>query len=139
MKKPKKKLVQKLFGSSIILIIGLLILSYIFISLGKEYVRRYQVNKEIERLRAEVEKQESNNLKLVDLVDYLNSEQFIEKEARQKLGYKKPGENVVVIKEGSLVQNQPDANDQNSSEDKIAEEIKRSSNPIKWRIYFFGS
>lgn len=139
MKKPKKKLLKRLFGSSIILIIGLLVLAYIFVSLGKEYIRRYQVNKEIDQLQEEVEKLESDNLKLVDLVDYLNSDQFIEKEARQKLGYKKPGENVVVIKEGNYIENQADANNPDVLENQIAEEIKRSSNPKKWWIYFFES
>ena len=138
MKAPKKTWLKRILGSSIITLIGLVVFAYIFMSFGREYIRRYQVNKEIDRLQKEVEKMEGENLKFVELTDYLNSNQFIEKEARDKLGYGKTGENSVIIEKDSQTNNSL-VEQADGSTAKVAENIKALPNPNKWWFYFFNN
>ncbi len=85
---------------------------------------KYQVDKQISELQARADRIRGENQQLSDLVKYLNTPQYQEKEAREKLNLKKDGEYVV-----GLPKDQPDDQTQTAE--------AQQSNPRKWFDYFF--
>lgn len=66
--------------------------------LARETLRSRQIDREIEALRAEAESLRARNFEIAALTSSLDDEEFLEREARLKLGLKKAGEDVVVLK-----------------------------------------
>lgn len=122
---------KRILPSRIFLVLGVIILILFSISLSKEIIRRYDVNREINQLKTEVEELEKRNAELAELIQYLNTESFQEKEARTKLGMAKPGEKVVVIPEVKEEQTEgtPSLSPPN---------LEELSNPQRWWNYFFS-
>jgi len=121
----------RILRSRLFLIGGVAMLVLVSIALSKEVVRRYAVNREINQLKKDVEDLEKRNAELSDLIQYVNTEDFQEKEARTKLGMAKPGEKVVVI---------PDVPEQQPEEGTIntPANLEEMSNPQRWWNYFFS-
>ena len=138
---PKKKLLSKIIFHQITLfIIGIIIIILISIPLAKKISRQYKVNQEINDLEKEINDLKKKNLELNELLSYIESDQFIEEQARLKFNYKKEGEELVVIK------NEESANYQNQNTDlnnkNIAQGIykkNKTSNPYNWWEYFFNN
>ncbi|MFH1173029.1 MAG: septum formation initiator family protein [bacterium] len=127
----EKKFFKRIFSSKLFLLAVFIILALLLLSLGKNFIKRYQVNREIARLEAEIVKLESNNQELGDLIDYLNTDFFVEQEARLKLGLSKEGEKVVIIPSDKAA----------AQLDVLPEKEyngKALTNPGKWWQYFFG-
>lgn len=128
----KRNKIKRFLPSRLFLIIGVAILVLFSVSLGKEVIRRYEVNKEIQTLEKEVAELEKQNTELADLIQYLNTNSFREKEARTKLGMAKAGEKVVVIPNVEV------------AEETAAElvgapdNVEELSNPERWFAYFFN-
>jgi len=125
----KGSLFQKLF-----LFVSLIILILLSPALAREYFRKKQVNKEIYSLKEEIKKLEKDQNDFSELINYLNTEDFWEKEARSKLGLQKPGEKLVVIPNDYF------KDEGNGAKDKkeISESAAEISNPHKWWNYFFN-
>ncbi len=130
----KTKKTSSFIKSGFQLFIIVILLGGIFFLLVNIYrsVQKYRIiNKEINKLEEEANKFDQENKKLNKLVQYFSSDNFQEKEIKEKLNLVKEGEKVV------FVQN----DDRNLSED-IAEkkaEIKiKHANYYYWWRYFFG-
>lgn len=109
----------------IILFIALL---GIFIALGKESYRKYQLDKEISDLKKEIESLKEKNQALSNSLDYFNSGTSLEKEARLKLNLSKKGEKLIIISPEEKVDS-ANKNTENTQEGQI-------SNFKKWVGYF---
>src|SRR3989339_458971 len=86
------------FFSGLFFLAGLAVLVMIGISLGKETYRKRQIQKEIENLQAEIQKINQENSDLDNLISYLSSREFQEKEAREKLNLQKENEKMIVLR-----------------------------------------
>lgn len=115
-------------GFLTVLILGVLVL--VSIPAVRNYAQERAVDLEINEARAEIERYESKNKELSDVIDYLESDQAVEEKARLNLGLKKQGEKVVVIAD-QIQASEDVATDKNSSDEKL-------SNPHKWLNYFFS-
>lgn len=89
-----KSLFSKQFLLTLVLI-GLLVL--ISFPLSKNWRQKRSIDQEIKGLELQAKELEGKNNNLKNVLDYMQSDQFVEKEARTKLNYKKAGESVVVI------------------------------------------
>jgi len=119
-------------------LLGLAILAGIVYPWSKNYLKKREVEKEIAKLKQEIEEIEGKNDSLKKAIDYLNSDQFVEEQARLKLGLKKAGENVIVIKDDSLsAAGDGSANNSIFETNKVREQ-KPPGNPEKWFAYFFS-
>jgi cell division protein FtsB len=117
------------FFSSKTFILGLLIVFILlFVAAGREAYRSYGIGQEIKDLQGKIEELNKSNLELAEMEKYLQSDEFLEKEARLKLNVVREGEKLVIIKqpEGEIV----------TEEKQIAEE-RETSNIQKWWRYFF--
>lgn len=117
----------------ILLVIGMAVLVLIIIAVGKETNKKNQVQAEIDKLREEAEKIEKDNSQLTDKLAYFESQDFQEKEAKDKLNLQNPEEKVVIIKP-SLAKEAK--NNSDSQPDRVEVKIKMS-NVQKWWDYFF--
>lgn len=111
------------------LVIFLFILYLLFI-VGQTVYGNYQSNKEVEK---EIEKVEELSLEVKNTenrLNYYRTSSFKEKEAREKLGYKAPGETVVSL---------PIDQASDKHEDGVLEEVRiKVPNYILWWKYFFS-
>jgi len=117
-------------------IVGLVILVFLGTALARNLSQAYRVNKEINDLKSEITKVEGRNTYLKQMLKYLDSNEFVEKEARMSLGLQKPGETAVAIKDlpnsenkGGEIFNTYDSGNSNS---KIAK-----TNQERWLDYFW--
>lgn len=116
------------------LIIGVtvVIVFLILLSLVQEMNRRWQVQREVQRLEEEVAEIQKNVVELDNLNTYFRTEDYQERLAREKLNYRAPGEQVVLIPEEDLSQTE-EALPQ-------AEDDTQISIPMRWwRIFFVDS
>ncbi|KKU18982.1 MAG: Cell division protein FtsL [Candidatus Azambacteria bacterium GW2011_GWA2_45_90] len=135
-----------IFSSKIFLFFLLVILLILGSSLGREFYRKYRLQKEFDSLKLEIDKLENKNQDLASMLEYLNKESNLEKEARRRLNLKKPGENVVVIvppeseprpeNKSSADNPSPDSKPESKIADVSGEPKNR--NLSKWWNYFFG-
>ena len=72
---------------------------YLIVSLSKEIFDLVQKEKVIEQEQLKVEKLKVEAQVLREQLDYVQSEEFVEKEAREKLGLTKEGETIVILPE----------------------------------------
>ncbi|PIR93202.1 hypothetical protein COT99_01930 [Candidatus Falkowbacteria bacterium CG10_big_fil_rev_8_21_14_0_10_43_10] len=130
---------RSILSSKFFSALALFIIILIAFPLVKKINQQRILNREIKELEEEVARVDNKNEDLRELIDYLNSDSFAEKEARVNLDMRKPGEKVVIFKDDG-------ASDANKSEvetvfnipglDKGAEQVKKT-NSQKWRAYFF--
>ncbi len=144
MRKKRIAMQALLFSSFNLTVLGFLVLALISWPLIKNIKKQLNVNKEISFLQQEIKNLEGKNSELKGLITYLNSDQFIEEQAKLNLNYKRAGEQVVVIK---------DAQEENVTQiDNQAESLKSvyqvkglnkikpsktKSNFKKWLEYFW--
>ena len=109
--------------------------------LGRSAYEKYQRNKsiaqEIQSLQEEADQLQKENKILSDRIAYFQTQEFKEKQAKEKLNVKKPGEQVAVITPSPSQENSDDSSQEqkNVNSDMVSME---KSNPIKWWDYFFG-
>lgn len=107
---------------------------YMFVSTGEALWQNFQINQEIVVLRNDIIQLEQQNAQYKNLIAYLKTESFKEKEARRKLGYKKPGETVVAIPQDNFLHIDPGTTKTNET----PENKPVMSNPQKWWDYILG-
>jgi len=79
--------------------IALVFLLFILIPLAKNYSRKRLVEQEIAGIQKEIADFESKNKDLQEMINYLQSDQSLEEQARLNMGLKRPGETVAVIED----------------------------------------
>jgi len=132
LKNKKPNIIIRIFFNPKFFTLCLLVLIIaISIPISKNISKKYQVDQEIKELKTEIAQMEASNKNLEEIIEYLESEQFAEEQARLNLGFKEPGEEVVVIdSEEKNVKNKniaPVSNNKNNNK----------SNLAKWWQYFF--
>ncbi len=125
----------KRFLSSRLFFFGcLVLLILVAIVLTREIISSRQIRKNVDELKAEITALEDQNQKLVGLIDYLQTDVFLEKEGRLKLGLRKSGESKIVITGQPLNNQEPAVSPQSES----AVEPAKENNLSRWQQYFFG-
>lgn len=103
---------------------GVIIILFIISSLEliNEIGRRNKISNEIKKQKEQIEKLEQQNTDLSSLIQYLNTDNYVESEARKKLNLSKSGESLVVVENASTT---------------TAGDQSKASNSSKWWNYFF--
>lgn len=87
--------------SSPLLLLGALLagafLVLIGVSMAQEFRRRYVLQQHIQALRADIAARESRIQEFQRLREYAATDAYVERVAREKFNYQKPGERVVVV------------------------------------------
>jgi cell division protein FtsB len=116
-------------------IIALIILSaYLLYSLTLAFYRSHQIDIYIENFEKENERIEKENQSLIEELDYVTSESFIDKILKQNKGLINPGEEVIVIASNNPNEMDPNSLDYDSYGQK---DLSKYSNIEKWKIFIF--
>ena len=120
----KKDWLRIFFESRLFSVLLVILLLLSMVKVVREAMVRYAINKEISTLENQLNDLESKSDKIGNMIAYLHTDQYIEKEARIKLNLVKPGEKQINF---------------TSSTDgaELATMAKASPNYIKWFNYFF--
>ncbi len=114
---------------------------FLSVALGRETVRRRAIDAEIRSLQTQVDTLAARNTEISQLQSALQTESFIEREARLKLGLKKPGESMVVIQDQDRARRDtalsPNADDPLDLVIDDASSAPALGNASKWWYYFF--
>ncbi len=143
MPQPRSSFVQRVIRWRFLFIVNMLVIVFFGLTIGREYMRTYSIQKEIEQLQAQAESLTARNSSLSELQTAVQTASYIEREARLKLGLKKEGEQVVVIQQQDV--SNPDAVTETTvdSTDPLQyvlsqnEEQPSVANATKWWYYFF--
>ncbi len=130
---------QRVIRWRYLIVINLIIATALGVSLGREVVRNTTIDAEIAALQADAEELMARNIEMSELKTAMQTESYIEREARLKLGMKKPGEQVVVVQMGES-QAQEFTGDESDPLGMLltVEDSKIVvANPGKWWYYFF--
>lgn len=113
------------FSSLIIFVV----IIYLFIVIGRTISNNYNSNKELEQEEQKVLSLEEEIDGMRNQINYFQTSSFKEKEARQKLGYKAPGESVLSLP--------IDQEDEKSTDVSLGEVKIKTPNYRYWWAYFF--
>lgn len=105
-------------------IVSLLLL----VSLAQEMNRRIQIQREVRALETRAQDLERSVIELANLNQYFRTDAYQERLAREKLNYRAPGEQVVLIPENAQPATQAE---------EVAKAAEKSS-PLEewWKIFF---
>lgn len=128
----KKNPRREFYVRTLYTLAGLVLLAAIAIPLGQRYAKYRAAKQEVARLEAEITDLSRQNSELEELINYLGSDEYIEKQARLNLNYRLPEEQVAVIKE-------PAGNGAGDPAGRDEEEAspEKPSNPESWWNHFF--
>ncbi|MDD5749306.1 MAG: septum formation initiator family protein [Patescibacteria group bacterium] len=115
----------RIWNSSILALLLFFLLIFSFIKVSRELMLRHQINQEIRSLENKLSDLEDKNRKIEQLIVYLNTEDYIEREARLKLNLGRAGEKQVFLTGGQEIS-------------RLSEPEIQRSNFTKWFDYFFN-
>jgi cell division protein FtsL len=117
---------------AVFFIAGIVLAVFISVSAVREAYRSKTIEKEVESLRQEAQRIQSENEAMTQRIAYFETAQFQEKIAKEKLNLQKPDENVVVVKPGVGEQVQLE-----KVQDEVLQDTEEQSNYLKWWDSFF--
>jgi len=122
-------------------VLGLLIFTSLlfgFYALNSSY-QKYQIKKEISRLDTSISEIEEVGSEMKDEKNKLTNEEYIEREARVKLNFKKSNEEVVILIDRPYVSDEKDNSVSTSEAETQKETVLYSANAKKWIEVIFGN
>ena len=134
--------IRKLLGLRLFLMINLVVLFFLVLSFGREYVRNRSIGGEIANLQAEKDSLEARNVELLSVGQSIQTQFFLEKEGRLKYGLRKPGEELVVVTDEVTPAGTPEQIDSSLTPDSttpVREDAGTAvSNPKRWWNFLFN-
>ncbi len=120
-------------------LVGIAVLALLFVAFSKIVYVNYGTHQNIANLEEEIRSLETNQQKLKELSQFLETDYFAEREARIKLGMQKKGEQAVII-EGAPPESAEKPVAKNATPQKAisAAVSEGASNTQQWWDYFFA-
>ena len=132
----RSSFLEKLLAWRFLFVVNALVIMFLSLSLGREFLRDREIRSEISAMQTQAEELTAKNDRLLELRSAIQTPSAIEREARLKLGLKKPDEQVVVI-QSETATSSDSVPDLLSVIAEQQEQSKPLSNPRKWWYYFF--
>ncbi|MBI4714158.1 septum formation initiator family protein [Candidatus Uhrbacteria bacterium] len=135
-----KSFIARLIRWRFLIVVNVVIIIFIGLTFGREFFRAREIQSEIKKLQTQAGTLAARNVALSELQTAIQTESFIEREARLKLGMKKPGEEVVVIQEWKGQEGPEGQEDKTDPLDLVIDDQSgqtRIANSTKWWYFFF--
>jgi len=123
-RRKNKRSFQEIFFSILLIFFALAIVVLLITSNLKMKEKRSELTSQIEVLQKEIQNLETKNQELKAGVTQSQTQDYLEKEAREQLGLKKPGEEVVAIKKVQSEETQNQVKEQKSLWQKFLELLR---------------
>ena len=88
-------------GSSLVNVLGALVIVYLVVVLGQTIQRNYKLGHQIDTLKQQITLLKDQRDALAYNIQYYQTDSYKDRQARSQLGLQKPGENVVIIPHAS--------------------------------------
>ena len=138
---PKSSFIQRIIRWRFLIVLNFFVIIFLGISFGREIIRNRSIGSEIAQLQEQADSLATKNIEMMELKTAIQTESYIEREARLKLGMKKPGETVYIIQEQTEDQSQAKtAEDPHDPFGLVIQDSQSTilvANPTKWWYYFF--
>lgn len=128
--KDKSTVYERLLKSRLFFIFLIPIFLALILGISQQIYDRYQVQKKVSELNAEIANYKKQQKDLTKLIEYYQDPSNLENEARVRLNLKKEGEKVVIIL--------PTATSTESNGTLSQKEIEALPNYKQWWYYFFS-
>lgn len=125
---------KKIIISSIFVLSGLAIAAVVSFRATKEAGRNNKIEEEVAALQREAEKIRKDNQNLEERIAYFETQEFQEREAKEKLNFQKEGEKVVVVRPSPLQEVEQETPIEEKGIPRAEETIPNYS---KWWNHFF--
>lgn len=119
-------------GSLLVILFGVSVAFIIMIATSKEKTRITGIQQEINTLQQKANDINHANVDLKEKIAYFETDDFKEKEAKEKLNFQKEGERVVIVKSSSQ-----HTQEQQEQETTPTEEQEDIPNYTKWWNQYF--
>lgn len=123
-RRKKKKSFQAIFFPVLFGLFALALVIFLIVSSFRINRRRKELISQIQALEKEIQILGEKNRELKAGVDETLTESYLEKEARERLGLKKPGEEVVAIKKITPEEESKETEKEKNLWEKILEKLK---------------
>jgi cell division protein FtsB len=121
----------KVFLIRISIILGMVVLFYALYKLSNVIYQQNATEREIMSLQEEIDRLDKENRNMEDMIAYFKTDEFKEKEAKDKLNLVKDGEQVVFLKEKEVIKEE-------ELEEQKPEVTVDKPNYYWWWHYFFS-
>lgn len=111
-----------------IFLVNAVVLAFLVLGFGREYLRNLEIERSIADLAAQNETLEGKKLESLSVIASLSSEYYLEGEARRKHGLARPGEQLAIIEDGVVTDSAATTSDASTT---------TASNALHWWEYFF--
>lgn len=125
---------KRIIISSIFILAGLVAAALLSYRAMKEAKRNQQIAAEVESLQQEAEKIRQDNQNLEERIVYFQTQEFQEREAKEKLNFQKAGEQVVVVRPSPFQEAESERVNEKKENPPAKEE---RPNYEKWWNHFF--
>lgn len=125
-------------GKIVLVSFSIIVLVFTSVQLVKELLNKRELQKNIDELSVKVNELKQRNTDLSSMISYFQSMDFVEQEARTKLNFRKPGENIIIVagsmenKTGQVIN---DGEISLNTQENLL--VNKETNPQKWWSYFF--
>lgn len=120
-----EKIIPMTLGNFVIFLVVL----YMFFVVGRSIWVNYNSNKSLDDEAAKIDLLRGNITELENQIAYYQTQSFREKEARAKLGYRAPGENIMILP--------LDTEEEKVADVGLGEVSIKTPNYVLWWKYFF--
>lgn len=120
-----EKIIPMTLGNFVIFLVVL----YMFFVVGRSIWVNYNSNKSLDDEAAKIDLLRDNITELENQIAYYQTQSFREKEARAKLGYRAPGENIMILP--------LDTEEEKVADVGLGEVNIKTPNYVLWWKYFF--
>lgn len=121
----------RLTTSSVINVIGTIVILYLVVVLTETLKRNYDLGRQIDSLKGQMTLLQDQKDQLSYDIQYYKTDSFRDREARSKLGLQAPGENVIIIPH-------PSASDQPTAAPTTITPTGPKSNLQQWLDFLWG-
>ena len=133
---------KRLFRWRLLFVVNFLLILFLSLTLGRDFLKTREIQKEIYSLQSQANELAVKNFSVTELQTAIQTQSFIEREARLKLGMKKPEEKVIVFTNDQvLIKDVSDGNGTDSDPLGFvlgSQEQESIANSTKWWYYFFN-
>jgi len=125
----KQTKLLRFLSSKIFTVLALVIIFLVGLAFYRDYVKQQDLNQEISNLGFDIEELAGKKIDLARLIDILESSNYIEREARLRLGLIKIGEKVISVPANARPAGQVLG--------EAVELADKKLNPLQWFDFFF--
>ena len=130
----RRKSSFSIFQKPIMIAVGFLLLAFVAYHYVMSLKHGYELQTRVETLQTDIDELQARKAELEQMKELVESPDYVEREARSKLGLKKKGEHVIIVP-SEAIESVPKTEGEALAD---SNDYQQMPNPERWFYYFFG-